>query len=79
MAQQSLTPLERIDRLAALIPPPRLHRHRYQGMLAPSSPLRAATTACGREDGPEVPAPEPVVTASHQQRASRSPVRVTSG
>ena len=45
----SLTPLELIDHLAALIPPPRLHRHRYHGVLAPSSPLRAAATAYGRE------------------------------
>ena len=29
-----LTPLELIERLAALIPPPRLHRHRYHGVLA---------------------------------------------
>ena len=29
-----LTPLELIEHLAALIPPPRLHRHRYHGMLA---------------------------------------------
>jgi len=36
-----LTPLELIDRLAALAPPPRTHRHRYFGVLAPHSPLRA--------------------------------------
>jgi hypothetical protein len=41
-----LTSLELIDHLAALIPPPRLRRHRYHGMLAPSSPLRAAATDC---------------------------------
>jgi hypothetical protein len=35
----SLTPLELIDRLTALIPPPRLHRHRYHGVLAPHAPL----------------------------------------
>jgi hypothetical protein len=29
-----------LDRLAALIPPPR--RHRYLGVLAPNAPLRAA-------------------------------------
>jgi hypothetical protein len=40
----TLTPLELIDHLAALIPPPRLHRHRYHGALAPNSPLRAAVT-----------------------------------
>ena len=39
-----LTPLELIERLAALISPPRLHRHRYHGVLAPNArcvrPLR---------------------------------------
>ena len=33
-----LTPLELIERLAALIPPPRRHRHRYHGVLAPVCP-----------------------------------------
>ena len=42
---QILTPLELLDRLAALLPPPRVHRHRYFGVLAPNSPLRAAVTA----------------------------------
>ena len=40
-----LTPLVLIDRLAALIPPPRGHRHRYHGVLAPNALLRAAVTA----------------------------------
>ncbi len=44
----SLTPLEFIDHLAALIPPPRLHRHRHHGVLAPNAPLRLAVTAYGR-------------------------------
>lgn len=39
------TPLEFLERLAALIPPPRKHRHRYHGALAPNSPLRPAVTA----------------------------------
>lgn len=30
------TPLELLDRLAALIPPPRRQRHRYHGVLAPT-------------------------------------------
>ena len=42
----SLTPLEFIDHLAALIPPPRLHRHRYHGVLARNAPLRLAAP-CG--------------------------------
>jgi hypothetical protein len=37
----TLTPLELIDRIADLVPPPRTHRHRYFGVLAPISPLRA--------------------------------------
>ena len=41
----TLTPLELIDRIAALMPPPRTHRHRYFGVLAPNSPLRASVTA----------------------------------
>ena len=40
-----LTPHQLLDRLAALIPPPRRHRHRYYGVLAPNSPHRAAVTA----------------------------------
>jgi hypothetical protein len=40
-----LTPLELIDKIAALIPPPRAHRHRYFGVLAPNSPMRADVTA----------------------------------
>ena len=40
-----LTPLELIERLAALIPSPRRHRHRYYGVLAPNAPLRSAVTA----------------------------------
>ena len=33
-----LTPFELLDRLAVLIPPPRRHRHRYNGVLAPVCP-----------------------------------------
>ncbi len=41
-----LTPLELIERIAQLVPPPRTHRHRYYyGVLAPNSPLRAAVMA----------------------------------
>jgi Putative transposase len=41
----TLTPLELIERIAALVPPPRTHRHRYFGVLAPNAPLRCAVTA----------------------------------
>ena len=38
-----------LDRIAALVPPPRVHRHRYHGVLAPNSPLRDQVTALVRE------------------------------
>jgi hypothetical protein len=40
-----LTPLELITKIAALVPPPRVHRHRYYGVLAPNASLRAVVTA----------------------------------
>ena len=54
-----LTPLELIERLAALIPPPRLHRHRYHGVLAPNAPLRVQVTAWARPPSPPLPAAHP--------------------
>jgi hypothetical protein len=58
----TLTPLELIDRIAALVPPPRTHRHRYFGVLAPHSPHRAAVTAMA-QDAAEQPAPPAQVQA----------------
>ena len=40
-----LTPLEFLDRVAALIPPPRRHRHQYHGAFAPHAALRTLVTA----------------------------------
>ena len=45
------TPMQLLDCLAAPIPPPRRHRHRYYGVLAPNSPLRAAVTSPARPAG----------------------------
>jgi len=36
----TLTPLELLDRLARLVTPPRIHKHRYCGVLAPNAKLR---------------------------------------
>ena len=41
-----LTPLELLDRLAELIPPPRRHRHQYHGAFAPHAALRTLVSAC---------------------------------
>ena len=35
-----LSPRELLERLARLVPPPRIHRHRYHGVLAPNARLR---------------------------------------
>jgi len=40
-----LTPIELLDLLSQLVTPPRLHKHRYCGVLAPNAALREAVTA----------------------------------
>ena len=54
--QLLLSPLELIQRLAALVPPPRRHRHRHHGVLAPNAPLRAAVTALIQQAPSDTPA-----------------------
>jgi hypothetical protein len=39
-----LSPIQLLERLARFIPLPRVHRHRYHGVLAPNAKLRAAIT-----------------------------------
>jgi hypothetical protein len=63
------SPPELLERLARLIPPPRIHRHRYHGLLAPHARLRSAVVAIGRDgaeasetaapDGESAPVAEP--------------------
>jgi hypothetical protein len=43
-----LEPLDLMARLAALVPPPRMHLTRYHGVFAPNSRLRAAVTPAKR-------------------------------
>ena len=57
-----LTPLELIDRIAALVPPPRTYRHRYFGVLAPNSHLRATVTALAAPQQPTAAQAEPAST-----------------
>ncbi len=53
-----LEPLDFIARLAALVPPPRVHLARYHGVFAPHAALRAAITPAGRGSGARATAPE---------------------
>ena len=68
---QILMPLELMDRLAALIPPPRRHRHRYYGVLAPNSPLRPAVTALAAAPEPVPARANAVADESSVSRAAR--------
>jgi hypothetical protein len=70
-----LSALEFLHRLATILPPPRIHRHRYHGVFAPNAPLRPLVTARAQEDNalaaeapglpfplptqPTAPAPQP--------------------
>ena len=56
------------------MPPPRIHRHRYFGVLAPNSPLRAAVTALAvsAATAPAATAPNsaaPVAELAHRRAA----------
>jgi len=53
-----LEPLDLMARLAALVPPPRMHLTRYHGVFAPHSRLRAAVTPAGRGKGRKPPTEE---------------------
>jgi hypothetical protein len=44
-------PLDFLARLAALVPPPRVHLTRYHGVFAPHAALRSAITPAGRGRG----------------------------
>jgi hypothetical protein len=74
--QLIVSPLELIERLAALVPPPRQHRHRYYGVLAPNAPLRAAVTALAPESS-AAQLPPSVETSGNEPRETphRSPAR----
>ena len=53
-----LEPLDLMGRLAALVPPPRMHLTRYHGVFTPRTKLRAAVTPARRGVGaPKQPEP----------------------
>jgi len=69
-----LSALEFLDRLATILPPPRIHRHRYHGVFGPNAPLRPLVTERAREDnalaaqapGPPLPLPAPPTAPAPQ-------------
>jgi len=69
-----LTPLALLKKLAALIPPPRVHHVRFHGVFGPAARLRSSVTALAEPEPPDVQEPElelPSTKASSGQRASR--------
>jgi len=83
-----LSALEFLDRLAAILPPPRIHRHRYHGVFAPNAPLRPLVTQRAQQDNalaaqtfspdstlpgrPPAPPPQPETPASQPPDTSPS-------
>ena len=49
------TPLEFVEKLAALVPPPRVHQIRYHGVFAPNHSWRAAVVPKGRVESGVAP------------------------
>ena len=54
-----MSPLEFMQRLAALVPRPRLHLIRFHGVLAPNAELRALVVSAGRRR-PACQSPQPL-------------------
>ena len=69
-----LSPLELLERVAKFVPPPRVHRHRYHGVLAPNAGLRSWVVAIGR---PEQPADNDIEIAGYDERRVGRPVPAT--
>jgi hypothetical protein len=73
--QRILSSMELIERIAALVPPPRQHRHRYYGVLAPNAPLRTAVTALAPEAAAAQSSPVQTSGEAPDEAPHRSPAR----
>ena len=81
-----LSPLQLLERLARLVPPPRVHRHRYHGVLARGTrrrwvaKLRAAVTYIGRPEaettGAQLPTPSPQPSIDAEPARITNPARI---
>ena len=75
-----LSALEFLDRLAMILPSPRIHRHRYHGVFAPNAPLRPLVTARALEDNalateasePPLPLPTPSTAPTLQPEGAEA-------
>jgi len=69
-----LSPLEFLNRIAALIPPLRKHRHRYFGVLVSSSPRAEIVTS--REEPPHATEAEAIRHILEHLGESTAPQRI---
>jgi hypothetical protein len=75
-----LSPMELLQRLARLLPPPRVHRHRYHGVLAPNARLRPQVIALREGESDDDPASDDDIESSeipesHATETSQSSAR----
>jgi hypothetical protein len=72
-----MSPLEFMQRLAALVPRPRLHLIRFHGVLAPNAKLRALVVPQVVPQEPEPPAPAAPLAECEATCAHHRPVRLS--
>ncbi len=72
-----MSPLEFMQRLAALVPRPRLHLIRFHGVLAPNAKLRALVVPQEVPQVPETPAQQAKPAACEANCAHHRAVRLT--
>ena len=72
-----MSPLEFMQRLAALVPRPRLHLIRFHGVLAPNAKLRALVVPLVVPQGPEPAAPATPPAECEANCAHHRPVRLS--
>jgi hypothetical protein len=67
-----LTPLALLKKLAALIPPPRVHHVRFHGVFGPAARLRPSVTALAKPEPPNLQEPQPeVLPITNAQKPTR--------
>jgi hypothetical protein len=72
-----MSPLEFMQRLAALVPRPRLHLIRFHGVLAPNAKLRALVVPHGPPDREEPATEAATASECEVETAQARPQRVS--
>ena len=73
-----LSPLQLLERIARFVPPPRMHRHRYHGVLAPNARARSAVVAIGRPQAEPPPPVDPALAQPLRAPPDPEPARPSS-